>query len=74
MNPNIIPELTPVESSNIEAVGHGYSGLYVRFKNKAVYLYEDVPVEKYAMLLSSESKGCYLNKEIKGKFNYRKVA
>ena len=38
-----IPEMTPVESSNVAAVGYDGSNLFVGFKADSLYVYFDVP-------------------------------
>ena len=71
-----MPEMKPVESSNIDSIG--YDGekkkLSVKFKhNDAIYVYNDIPREKHKELLKSESIGKFLCSEIKGKFLFDKV-
>ena len=39
-----------------------------------IYEYENVPAEVYDAMRSSFSKGTFLNTEIKGKYNYRKLS
>lgn len=67
---NIGVEMIPCESSNIE--GYGYDSkkqqLWVAFKNNRVYRYDKVPYEICNGLHQSESKGKYLNHNIKDKF------
>lgn len=46
--------------------------LIVVFKNNnKPYAYTHFPIEKWSELLKCESIGSYINKEVKGKFNYR---
>lgn len=63
-------KMIPCESSNIE--GFGYNSekkqLWVAFKGNRVYLYDDVPYEICNGLHQAESKGKYLAKNIKNKF------
>lgn len=63
-------EMIPCESSNIE--GFGYDSkkkqLWVAFKDNRVYRYDDVPYEICNELHQAESKGKYLAKNIKNKF------
>lgn len=58
---------TPVESSNLAAVGYDANSqiLQVEFKNGSVYNYFRVPAEKHAALMAADSVGKYLNAEIK---------
>lgn len=48
--------------------------LRIHYVSGMVYEYLDVPEEVYTALKQSRSKGTYLNKFIKGKFEYKKVA
>jgi len=48
--------------------------LTIHYVSGMVYEYLDVPENVYNQLKESRSKGTYLNKFIKGKFEYRKVA
>jgi hypothetical protein len=48
--------------------------LRIHYVSGMVYEYLEVPENVYAQLKQSKSKGTYLNKFIKGKFEYRKVA
>lgn len=68
-----LPEMTPVDSSNIEAIGYDEVDreLYVRFLNGRTYVYSDVPAETYQELVQASSHGSYLNREIKGNYAYR---
>jgi len=57
----------PLESSSLASVGYdaGRQVLEVEFLNGGVYEYDDVPQETYHALLEADSKGRYLNAEIK---------
>jgi len=66
----------PVKSSQILSVGYDpkLEILYVEFTNWNVYEYYNVPGEVSAVMLSpSTSVGSYFYKEIKGKFEYKKL-
>lgn len=62
-----IPDLTPVKSSNIEAVGHEGDTLYVRFKNSGTYAYKGVDAAKHQALIGADSVGKYLAEHIRSK-------
>lgn len=47
--------------------------LTISYVSGVVYCYTDVPEKVYKEFRSSISKGRYLNFNIKGKFNYKKV-
>lgn len=68
-----IPKMTPVNSSNIDAIGHDdvAGELYVRFRSGKIYVYSEVPAETYNQLLQADSKGSFLNREIKPNHPYR---
>ena len=64
--------IIPVESSNISHVGwwadendDDPSEMFVVFKNGGIYGYLKVDEDKYLGFLNSESKGKYLNSQIK---------
>lgn len=48
--------------------------LTIQFVSGVVYEYLQVPETVYLSLKQSREKGVYLNKHIKGKFRYRKIA
>ncbi len=64
-----------VDSSNIEAIGYDSEAqeLHVRFlKSGDTYVYSDVNLAVFDELMLAESKGSYLNRRIKGNYQYRK--
>ena len=65
----------PVDSSSLASAG--YDGerevLEVEFRNGGVYDYLGVPAKVYRAFMEAESKGRYLNAEIKPCFAYRTV-
>ena len=65
-------QFTEVKSSNIISVGHDGTNLYVNYKS-GTYKYENVDRSIYESLISSESKGRFMNENIKGKYNYSRV-
>jgi len=69
-----MPDMTYVDSSNIEQIGYDRDNmeLHVIFKDSALYVYMNVPVQIYEELLGAPSKGSYLNREIKGVYDYDK--
>jgi len=48
--------------------------LRIIYVSGSVYDYKDVPENVYAEMKSSGSKGGYLNKFVKGKYEFSKVA
>ena len=69
-----LPRLLPVESSSIDAVGYDPDShrLYVRFRSGRTYVYYDVVKRVFDDLLAADSKGRFLNAEIKGAYDYRR--
>ena len=65
--------LTEVNSSNIRAIGHEDNNLIVQYKSGVKYLYENVSTDTFNELLNAESKGSFMNKNIKNKYPYRKL-
>jgi hypothetical protein len=68
-------DLVQVESSNVAAVGYDeeQESLYVEFKSGSTYKYLEVPFYAYEEMLSADSIGRYLNKEIKGRYEFTKL-
>lgn len=48
--------------------------LKVIFRSGAVYQYYEVPEEVYLLYMKARSKGTFLNKFIKGNFEFEKIA
>ena len=67
-------QMIQVESSNVDAIGFENQMLIVRFLNGSVYSYSNVDVETYRKFLEAESKGKFLCKFIKGKYDYCKLS
>jgi KTSC domain len=68
-----IPAMTPVDSSNIEAIGYDEASreLHVRFRTGRRYVYSEVPQETYDRFAQADSKGSFFNREIKPNYSYR---
>jgi hypothetical protein len=62
-------------SSVISSMSYNKESLVLKivFVSGMVYEYFDVPEKEYNAMKSSGSKGTYLNKEIKGKYRYKKI-
>ncbi|MCU1526885.1 MAG: hypothetical protein JWP75_648 [Frondihabitans sp.] len=67
------PDMTPVDSSNIVQVGYdpATQELYVEFLDGRTYVYSPVPDVTYDEFMNADSKGSYLNREIKPNFDCR---
>jgi hypothetical protein len=69
-------DLTPVQSSQIAALGHDpvTNTLRVQFQGSgSTYDYAGVSAETAADFLKAESIGKFFGAQIKGKFEYRKL-
>jgi KTSC domain-containing protein len=69
-----MPEMIYVDSSNIEAIGYDDDKLelHVRFLAGGYYIYQDVPRQVFDGLMSAPSKGSFLNREVKGVYQFAK--
>ncbi len=67
-------EMIYVDSSNIEAVGYDDDSqeLHVQFLSSGYYIYSDVPREIFDDLMNAPSKGSFLNREVKGIYQFTK--
>ena len=62
-----------VVSSNINAIDYDGTDLIVEYKSGTKYKYKNVPTELFESLKNAESKGRFINSEIKGKFDYERL-
>lgn len=70
-----MPEMQYVDSSNIEAIGYDPAAqeLHVRFlKSGETYVYYNVEEWVFNEIMQADSKGTYLNNNIKGRYDYGK--
>ena len=70
-----IPEMQPVNSSNIAAVGYDSEDqiVYVQFFNGSTYAYKGVPEHEFDNLLTASSVGSYLNRNYKNVYPYERA-
>lgn len=68
-------ERTAVSSSNIGTIGYEAETqtLEVEFLNGSIYQYAGVSVEEYEAMMNADSKGKYLNANIKGRYSFTKL-
>ncbi len=71
-----MPDLQPVSSSNIDAVGYDAESqtVYVRFLNGSIYAYKGVPEHEFENLRTASSVGSYLNRSYKNVYPYERVS
>lgn len=69
-----MPEMVYVDSSNLDQIGYDSDEmeLHAIFKDGSHYVYRNVPNGIYEELLNATSKGSYLNREVKGAYEYEK--
>lgn len=65
-------KLKEVNSSTVKAIGYDSGTLYVVY-NGGTYTYKNVPPMIYEGLLKADSKGKYLNENVKSYFKYEKL-
>ncbi|MHA2227478.1 MAG: KTSC domain-containing protein [Candidatus Hodarchaeales archaeon] len=64
-----------VRSSNIRSIGYDPDRkiLEVEFKSRNIYHYYGVPLNRFNDLMTASSHGKYLNRYIKGIYQYKKI-
>lgn len=69
MSVNLIPTMTPIASSFVEAVGYepARQELHIRLR-MGHYIYQGVPPDMHRGMMASESIGRFYGSLIKGKF------
>ena len=70
-----MPEMLPVDSSNIESVGYDEQTetVYVRFLNSSVYIYKGVSLSEFENLNNAPSVGSYLHRNYKNVYPYERI-
>ncbi len=70
-----MPDMQPVSSSNIAAVGYDAENqtVYVQFLNGSIYAYKGVPNHEFENLLTAPSVGSYLNRNFKNVYPYERA-
>ncbi len=69
-----MPDMHYVDSSNVEAIGYcpETEELHVQFLKSGLYVYAGVPEWVYVEFMEAESKGRYLNENIKECYPYER--
>lgn len=67
------PQMHPVKSSNVEAIGHDGDALHVQFKGDKTYAYAGVPESTFHAARSAESVGGFVSRNILGKYEHSKI-
>jgi len=70
-----MPEMTPVDSSNVAAIGYDESAeeIHVEFLNGRTYRYLGANPETYEELQSAPSVGSFINRMIKPNFTFEEI-
>lgn len=70
-----MPEMIPVKSSLIKAIGYcdEKEELHVELKNGTEYLYQGVPQGTYEALANADSVGVFFAANVKNVFGFVKV-
>ena len=70
-----IPEMMPVESSNVHSIGYDESSetVYVRFLNGSLYIYKGVPNWEFKNFRNAPSIGSYLHRNFKNVYPYERI-
>lgn len=70
-----LPEMHPVSSSNVAAVGYDSESqtVYIQFLDGSTYAYKGVPEHEYENLRTAPSVGSYLNRNYKNIYPYERV-
>jgi hypothetical protein len=67
------PDWIPVDSTAISAVAYNNGTLFIRWIEGNPYTYSIVPEHKFEELMTSDSIGEYVNREIKPHYHCRKL-
>ncbi len=73
--PEELPEMRPVQSTNLAAIGYDQEAqnLYVQWHDERVSVYEGVPALIASNLESAHSVGQAFNQIIRGKYQHRYI-
>jgi len=68
-----MPEMEYVASTNVEAIGYDAETqeLHVQFTSGHTYIYSPVEEWVFEELRAAPSKGSFINRELKGRYEYR---
>lgn len=71
-----LPDMQPVESSNIQAIGYDPDdrALHIKFKTGGHYRYADVPSSVHQAFIDAPSKGKHFSQQFAGKYPHTKVS
>jgi len=65
----------PVHSSLLASIAYSvHATLDLEFRSGALYRYFAVPSRVFGGLIAADSKGAYFNRNIRGRFPYKRLA
>lgn len=69
------PEMMNVSSSNVMAIGYDSERqeAFVRFLNRRLYVYYNVPAVAFEKLRTAQSIGSYLHRNFKNVYAYKRI-
>jgi len=69
------PEMKPVTSSNVDSIGYdeGTQEVYIRFLNRSLYIYKNVPKIEFEGLKNAPSIGSYIHRNLKNVYAYQRI-
>ena len=70
-----LPDMIPVQSSNVAAVGYDIPTqiVFVQFLNGNVYIYKGVSQPEFENLKNAASVGSYLHRNYKNVYPYERI-
>lgn len=68
-----MPVLTPIESSNVRAIGYQQSRIFVAFANGSLYRFEQATAGLFQEFMAAESKGKFFHARIKTHLPYTRL-
>jgi hypothetical protein len=66
-------KMLEVKSSNVKKIGWEKEVLRIQFNNDSMYEYYKVPKEVYENLLTAQSKGSFVSRNIARNFEYKRI-
>jgi hypothetical protein len=71
-----MPEMKPVESSWVAAIGYEESAreVHVALLDATAYAYKSVPPDVWQRFLTADSKGTFVNEVLKPRYEVRKLS
>lgn len=70
-----LPDMIPVQSSNVQSVGYDESTqtVFVQFLTGSIYIYKGVQKPEFEALKTAPSVGSYLHRNFKRVYPYERI-